>query len=171
MRRLVCTRGRNCSPSRAHPRRWLSRRVSSWTQLVCGCAFQAVGGNFSAQIQKFGGLGEGWDGALVMRQPTTTFGRISSCVPVLCARAVRTWNLVHYFLCPCFWQLGSGRLGIAEEYGNCFFLEMSISVGAMLGTTVDTCSSASVLWWLWKNVHIFYVVADSFPEALLLRSV
>ena len=39
-----------------------------------------------------------------MRQPPTTFGRISSCFPVLCARAVRTWNLVHYFLCPCFWQ-------------------------------------------------------------------
>ena len=35
---------------------------------------------------------------------------------VHCARAVRTWNLVHYFLCRCFWQLCSGRLGIAEEY-------------------------------------------------------
>ena len=39
--------------------------------------------------------------------------RPSSCVslrtllkefPVLCARAVRTWNLVHYFRCPCIWQ-------------------------------------------------------------------
>ena len=38
----------------------------------------------------------------------------SSCVsrrmlleefPGLCARAVRTWNLVHYFRCPFFWQL------------------------------------------------------------------
>ena len=43
-------------------------------------------------------------------------------------------------------------------------------MGAMLGTTVVTYS-ASVLWWLWKNVHIFYVVADSFLEASLLHSV
>ena len=98
------TRGRNCSPSRAHPRRRLSWRISSRMQPVCGCAFQAVGGNFWAQIQKCGGQGEGWDGALVMRQPTTTFGRNYSCFPVLCARAVRTLNLVHYFHCPRFWQ-------------------------------------------------------------------
>ena len=31
---------------------------------------------FWAPIQKYGGLGDGWDGALVMRQPTSAFGRI-----------------------------------------------------------------------------------------------
>ena len=47
---------------------------------------------------------------------------------------------------------------------------MTSFVVAMLGTTVDTCS-ASVLRGLWKNLHIFYVAADSIPEALLLHSV
>ena len=129
VRRLVRTRGRNCSPSRAHPRRWLSRRVSSWTQLVCGCSFQAVGGNFWAQIQKFGGLGEGWDGALVMRQPTTTYGRISSCFPVLCARAIRTWNLVHYFHCPCFWQSLFRVSGCCCVYESWILREMTFLRG------------------------------------------
>ena len=53
-------------------------------QLVCGCSFQVVGGNFGARIQKSGGLGEGWDGALVVRQPTFAFGRISS---PMCSRS------------------------------------------------------------------------------------
>ena len=61
----------------------------------------------------------------------------------------------------------SGRLGVAEEYGNLDFREMSFSVGAVLCTTVDTCS-ASVLW---TYSHIFYVAADSNPEAFLLHSV
>ena len=41
------------------------------------------------------------------------------CFPVLCARAVRTWNLVHYFPCPsgCYVRAS----GIAEEYGNLDF--------------------------------------------------
>ena len=38
----------------------------------------------------------------------------------------------------------SGRLGVAEDW---IFREMSLSVGAMLGSTVDTCS-ASARWWL-----------------------
>ena len=97
------TRGRNCSPSRAHPRRRLSWRISSRTQMVCGCAFQAVGGNFWAQIQKFGGLGEGWDGALVMRQPTTSFARISSCSCPLCSRSSHL-EFCTLFPCPCIWQ-------------------------------------------------------------------
>ena len=80
---------------------------------------------------------------------------LSSCVslrvllqefPVLCARAVRTWNLVHYFRCLCGSHC-SGRLGVAEEYGKLVLREMSISVGAMLGLTVGTFS-ASVLRWL-----------------------
>ena len=80
----------------------------------CVCSSQAVGGNFWAQIQKFGGLGEGWDGALVMRQPTNAFGRISSCFPVLCARAV--WCIISFVLAS--GSHCSGRLGVAEECGN-----------------------------------------------------
>ena len=90
--------------------------------------------------------------------------------PVPCARAVRAWNLVHYFRVLVSGSHCSGCLGVAFEYENWILRETTFFVGAMLGTTADTCS-ASVLWWLWKNVHIFYVVADSFPEALLLRSV
>ena len=78
------TRGRNCSPSRAHPRRrvsWHRRflmRASGRTMLVvCECSFPVVGGNFWARTQKSGGQGEGWDGALVMRQPTGAIGSIS----------------------------------------------------------------------------------------------
>ena len=35
---------------------------------------------------------------------------------VLAQFALGIWYII--FLCPCFWQLCSGRLGIAEEYGN-----------------------------------------------------
>ena len=106
------TRGRNCSPSRAHPRRRLSWRISSRMQLVCGCAFQAVGGNFWAQIQKFGGLGEGWDGALVMRQSTVAFESIS------CPSCSRSSHLESgaLFPCPCVWK-SSFRAS-----GCCFWL-------------------------------------------------
>ena len=160
VRRWVRTRGRNCSAGGfLHGCSWCVDAFSKW--LV---------GNFWARTQKFGGLGEGWDGALVMRQPTTTFGRISSCFLVLCARAVRTWNLVHYFLCPRFWQ------SLFWVFGCCSCVRKLDSSGDDSSSwvqcliTVDTCS-ASVLWWLWKNLHSFYVMADSFPEALLLHSV
>ena len=65
--------------------------------------------------------------------------------PVLSARAVRTWYRVHYFRCPCFWQTlfrASGCcLGVLESW---IFREMSLSLGALLGSTVVT-RSASVL--------------------------
>ena len=92
----------------------------------------------------------------------------SSCVslqelfeafPDLCARAVRTWNLVHYFSVPVSGSHCSGRLGVAFGSEDWIFREMSSFVVAMLGTTVDTCS-ASVLRGLWKNLHIFFVAAD-----------
>ena len=83
------TRGRNCSLSRAHPRRRLSWRVSSRMQPASGCSSQVVGGNFWARTQKSGCPGEGLDGALVMRQPTSACGSISSHFPVFRARAVR----------------------------------------------------------------------------------
>ena len=62
-----------------------------------------------------------------------------------------------------------GRLGIAEEYGNLILREMTFLRGCNAWFSVDICS-ASVLWWLWKNLHSFYVMADSFPDALLLHS-
>ena len=80
----------------------------------------------------------------------------SSCVslrmlleelPVLCARAVRTCNLVHYFRCPSLAVFVQGVLVLLRCLESWIFREMSLSMGAMLGLTVDTCS-ASVLWWL-----------------------
>ena len=87
----------------------------------------------------------------------------SSCVslrvlleafPVICARAVRTWNLVHYFRVPVSGSRFSGLLGVAYGCENWIFREMTSFVVAMLGTTVDTCS-ASVLWRLWMNFAHF----------------
>ena len=75
---------------------------------------------------------------------------------VHCARAVRTWNLVHYFSVPVSGSHCSRRLGVAYEYENWIFREMTSFVVAMFGTTVVTCS-ASVLRGLWKNLHIFYL--------------
>ena len=160
------TRGRNCSPSRAHPRRRLSWRVSSRMQPGCGCSFPVVGGNFWARVQKSGGLGEGWDGASSCVSPR----QLLEAFPDLCARAVRTWNLVHYFSVPVSGSHCSRRLGVAVGCENWIFREMASFVVAMLGTTVDKCF-ASVLRGLWKHLHISYVAADSISEALLLHSV
>ena len=99
VRGQVRTRGRNWVRTSLHPRRRLIRRVSSRMRLVCGCSFLVVGGNFWARMQKSGGLGDGWNGALVMH------ASVYECFWNLCACAVRTWNLVHCFRCPCFWQL------------------------------------------------------------------
>ena len=98
------TRGQNCSPSRAHPRRRLSWRISSRMQLGCGCLFPVAGGNFWARTKKCGGQGEGWDVALVMRQPTTSSGRISSCFLsfMLAQFALGIWYIISS--CPSFWQ-------------------------------------------------------------------
>ena len=64
--------------------------------------------------------------------------------PVHCARAVRTLNLVHYFRVLVSGSHCSGCLGVADEYENWILRETTFFVGAMLGSTVDTCS-ASVL--------------------------
>ena len=45
--------------------------------------------------------------------------------PVLCARAVRTWNLVHYFRFPVSGSHCSGRLGVAYDCENWIFREMT----------------------------------------------
>ena len=46
------------------------------------------------------------------------------------------------------------RLVLRRSAENWISREMSISVGAMLGSTVDTCY-ASVLGWLWMNFTLF----------------
>ena len=61
---------------------------------------------------------------------------------VHCARAVRTYFRVLVSGSHC-----SACLGVADEYENWILRETTLFVGAMLGSTVDTCS-ASVLW-LW----------------------
>ena len=48
---------------------------------------------------------------------------------VLCARAVRTWNLVHYFCVPASGSHCSGRLGVAHEYDDGIFREMPLFRG------------------------------------------
>ena len=80
--------------------RRLGWRVSSRMQLVCGCSSQMVGGNLWARIQKFGGLGDGWDGALVMRQLTDAIESISC---PMCSRSshLESGSL---FPCSCIWQ-------------------------------------------------------------------
>ena len=79
----------------------------------------------------------------------------SSCVslrmlleefPVLCARVVRIWNLVHYFVVLVLAVTDTG-VWVLLSLESWIIREMSLSVGAMLDSTVDTCSS-SVLWWL-----------------------
>ena len=71
----------------------------------------------------------------------------SKVFPVPCARAVRTWNFVHYFPCPGSGSHCSGCLMLLMSSKIGFLRETTFFVGAMLGSTVDTCS-ASVLW-LW----------------------
>ena len=84
--------------------------------------------------------------------------RPSSCVslrtllkvfPLLYARPIRTRNLVHFLRVLVSGSHCSGCLGVADEFENWILRETTFFVGAMLGSTVDTCS-ASVLW-LWTN--------------------
>ena len=150
-----------------HPRQRLSWRVSSRMQLVCGCSSQMVGGNFWARIQKSGGLGDGWDGALVMRQTTNALRRIS-CPS--CSRCSHLESGALFPLSLCLAVIVPGVWVLLMSTENWNFWEMTFFVGAMLGTTLDTCP-ASVLCWLWTNFSIFYVAADSDPEAFFLHSV
>ena len=60
----------------------------------------------------------------------------------------------------------SGCLGVADVFENWILREMTFLRGCNAWY-----NSGYILWWLWKNLHIFYVVADSFPEALFLHSV
>ena len=172
MRGRARTRGRNCSPSRAHPRRRLSwhrrffMRASGRTMLVvCGCSFPVVGGNFWARTQKSGGQGK----AGTVPSSCVSLRTLLKVFHAHRARAIRAWNLCIISSVLASGSHCSGRLGIAEEYGNLILREMTFLRWCNAWFSVDICS-ASVLWWLWKNLHSFYVMADSFPDALLLHS-
>ena len=104
--------------------------------------------------------------ALVLRQSTSAFGSIS------CPLSSRSSHLVSGALFPLSLYLAVIVPGVwVLLYSSEIWIlrEMSISVGAMLGSTVDTCS-ASVRGF-GRISHIFYVATDSDPEAFLLHSV
>ena len=87
--------------------------------------------------------------------------------PLFCDRAVRAWNLVHYF--PLTLYLAVIVLGV-WEYGNFFFGEVSVFVGAILSSTVVTCS-ATVLWWLLTDFTHFLRCARFESQSVALPSV
>ena len=102
----------------------------------------------------------------------------SSCVslrmlleefPVLCARVVRTWNLVHYFvvLVPAVTDTGVWVLLLSTE--NWIFREMSVFLGAMLGSTVDTVYASTLAFG--RTAHIFTLRQTRILTAFLLHSV
>ena len=85
-----------------------------------------MGGNFWARIQKFGGLGEGWDGALVMRQAYGCYWKHFLSF-VLALFALGFWCIISFVLAS--GSHCSGRLGIAEEYKNWILPEMTFLSG------------------------------------------
>ena len=133
--------------------------------MVCGCSFPVDGGNFWARTQKSGDLGK----AGTVPSSCVSLRTLLIVFPVHRAPAVRTWNLCIISSVLASGSHCSGRLGIAEENGNLILREMTFLRGCNAWFSVDICS-ASVLWWVWKNLHSFYVMADSFPDALLLHS-
>ena len=89
--------------------------------MVCGCSSPVVGGNFWARTQKSGGQGEAGtvpSSCVSLRTPLKVF-------PVHRACAVRTWNLCIISSVFASGSHCSGRLGIAEEYGNLILREMT----------------------------------------------
>ena len=103
----------------------------------------------------------------------------SSCVslrlllkefPVLCARAVRTWNLVLYFRVLVSCSHCSGRLGVAFEYENWILREMTFIRGcnAWFFSGYMLCVSTLAMD---EFRTFFYDAADSNSDAFLLHSV
>ena len=58
--------------------------------------------------------------ALVTRQSMVAL----KVFPLLCASAIRTWNLVHYYRVPVSGSHCSARLGVVSEFENWNFREM-----------------------------------------------
>ena len=73
--------------------------------------------------------------------------------PVLCARAVRTWNLVHFSVDFVPGSHCSGRLGVTFENGKLDFTGDVCFRGC--NTWFDSGYTATVLWWLWTNCTHF----------------
>ena len=84
-----------------------------------------------------------------MHQSTVAFKRISC---PMCSRSSLLESGTLFLRVLASGSSCSGCLGVAYEFENWILRETTFFVGAMLGTTVDTCS-ASVLWWPWKTVH------------------
>ena len=72
-----------------HGRSWCVDAVSRWLVETSGLVSRSLAAWVMA--------GTGPSSCVSLRTLLKEF-------PVLCARAVRTWNLGHYFRCPCFWQ-------------------------------------------------------------------
>ena len=79
-----------------------------------------------------------------MRQPTNAFGRISY---PMCSRSSHLESGALFPLSLFLAVIVLGVWVLLRSLESWIFREMSLSVGAMLGSTVDFCS-ASVLWWL-----------------------
>ena len=123
---------------------------------MCRCGVQVVGGNFWARTQKSGGLGEGWE----------EFRRIFLS---LCSRSS---HLESGTLFPL-------SLLLAVFVPGVWVLLMSTKIG-FFGRRLSSWEQCLVLQWIHalrqyfgygRISHIFYVAADSNPEAFLLHSV
>ena len=162
VRRWVCTWGRNWVRTLLHPHWRLSWRISSRMQLVCGCSFQVVGGNFWTRTQKSGGLGEGWDGA-------------SSCVSL--QLLLENFVVFPCPLCSRSSHLESGTLFplsllLAVIFPGVWVLLMVAKIG-FFGRCLFPLVQCFVQQWMHalrqyfggfgRISHIFYVAADSNP--------
>ena len=92
----------------------------------------------------------------VIRQSTEAFRRVSFLVSLLALFALG--NMVHCFL------MTSYQAVLCPVFGRCmwstgFFRRCSILLGAMLGSTVDTCLTLLDVF-----LHMFYGEVDSDPE-------
>ena len=73
-----------------HGRSWCVDAVSRWLVETSGLGSRSLAA---------------WVMAGTMPSSCVSLRLLLEEFPVLCARAVRAWNLVHFFRCPCFWQL------------------------------------------------------------------
>ena len=117
VRRFRAPRGRNWARTSAHGLRELSWWVAGLLPALTaaraswGTTWGEAASSWSSWQARY------WRVRFFSGPPSTPrpwhWDRPSSCVslrlllkvfPLLCARAVRTWNLVHHFRCPCIWQ-------------------------------------------------------------------
>ena len=124
-----------------------------------------VVGNFWALIQKFGGLGDGWDGALVMRQPTYAFGRISC---PLCSRSLHLESGALFPLSLYLAVIVPGVWALLRSMEKWIFREiLSPWVQCLVRQWIHALRQ--YFGGSGRISHILYVAADSDPEVLLSR--